>query len=63
MTELFEGFQPEFYQGYESILPLDFKYSERKDIYSLYHLLNHYNQFGGHYLEQSQKLINRILSY
>ncbi|MDN3684782.1 fructosamine kinase family protein [Vibrio sinaloensis] len=32
-----------------------FKYSERKDIYNLYHLLNHYNQFGGHYLEQSQK--------
>lgn len=63
MTELFEGFQPEFYQGYESVLPLDFKYSERKDIYNLYHLLNHYNQFGGHYLEQSQKLINQILSY
>ena len=63
MTELFGGFQPEFYQGYESILPLDYKYSERKDIYNLYHLLNHYNQFGGHYLEQSQKLINKILLY
>jgi len=63
MTELFGGFQPEFYQGYESVLPLDYKYSERKDIYNLYHLLNHYNQFGGHYLEQSQKLINKILSY
>lgn len=63
MSELFEGFQPEFYQGYESILPIDYRYSERKDIYSLYHLLNHYNQFGGHYLDQSQKLINQILSY
>lgn len=63
MTELFGGFQPEFYQGYESILPLDYKYTERKDIYNLYHLLNHYNQFGGHYLDQSQVLINKILSY
>lgn len=63
MTELFEGFQPEFYQGYESILPLDLAYGERKDIYNLYHLLNHYNQFGGHYLEQSEILIKRILSY
>lgn len=63
MTELFEGFQPEFYQGYESILPLDLGYSERKEIYNLYHLLNHYNQFGGHYLEQAQKSINTILSY
>ena len=63
MTELFEGFQPEFYQGYESVLPLDINYSERKDIYNLYHLLNHYNQFGGHYLEQSEKMIKKILSY
>ena len=63
MTELFEGFQPEFYQGYESIAPLDFSYSERKDIYNLYHVLNHYNQFGGHYLDQSELLIKQILSY
>ncbi|MEF1282496.1 fructosamine kinase family protein [Vibrio sp. M250220] len=63
MTELFGGFQPEFYQGYESILPLDISYSERKDIYNLYHLLNHYNQFGGHYLDQSEKMIRKILSY
>jgi len=63
MTELFEGFQAEFYQGYESVAPLDLGYSERKDIYNLYHLLNHYNQFGGHYLDQSQKLINQILLY
>ncbi|WP_159656510.1 fructosamine kinase family protein [Vibrio atypicus] len=63
MTELFGGFQPEFYQGYESITPIDYKYTERKDIYNLYHLLNHYNQFGGHYLEQAQKVIQKILSY
>ncbi len=46
MTELFEGFQPEFYQGYKSIYPLDNGYSQRKDIYNLYHILNHCNQFG-----------------
>ncbi|CAM2872127.1 fructosamine kinase family protein [Vibrio neptunius] len=63
MTELFGGFQPEFYQGYESIFPLDLAYSERKDIYNLYHLLNHYNQFGGHYLDQCERLINKILTY
>jgi fructosamine-3-kinase len=63
MTELFGGFQPEFFQGYESVLPLDFGYSERKDIYNLYHLLNHYNQFGGHYLDEAETLIKNILSY
>ncbi|NOH79710.1 fructosamine kinase family protein [Vibrio sp. RE86] len=63
MSELFEGFQPDFYQGYESVSPLELSYGERKEIYNLYHLLNHYNQFGGHYLEQSEKLIKQILSY
>ncbi|WP_070971454.1 fructosamine kinase family protein [Vibrio sonorensis] len=63
MTELFGGFQPEFYQGYESVSPLSFSYGERKDIYNLYHILNHYNQFGGHYLDEAQSLINKILSY
>ncbi|MGR5247616.1 fructosamine kinase family protein [Vibrio aestuarianus] len=63
MTQLFEGFQPEFYQGYESILPLSLDYEERKAIYNLYHILNHYNQFGGHYLAEAENLIKEILSY
>ncbi|MGR5194433.1 fructosamine kinase family protein [Vibrio rotiferianus] len=63
MSELFGGFQPEFYQGYESIIPLPIGYCERKEIYNLYHVLNHCNLFGGHYLEQAQVLINKIVSY
>lgn len=63
MTQLFEGFQPEFYQGYESVLPLSLDYEERKTIYNLYHILNHYNQFGGHYLAEAESLIKEILSY
>lgn len=63
MTELFGGFQPEFYQGYESIAPLDLGYSDRKHIYNLYHILNHYNLFGGHYLDEAQQLIDRIQAY
>ncbi|MGF1909714.1 fructosamine kinase family protein [Vibrio kasasachensis] len=63
MTELFGGFQPEFYQGYESIAPLNLGYSERKNIYNLYHILNHYNLFGGHYLDEAQQLIERIQAY
>ncbi|CAM3713910.1 Fructosamine kinase [Vibrio aerogenes CECT 7868] len=62
MTELFGGFEPEFYQGYESILPLDFAYEERKHLYNLYHILNHCNCFGGHYLTDAQKLVDRISS-
>ncbi|WP_375753958.1 fructosamine kinase family protein [Vibrio sp. HN007] len=60
MTELFGGFQPEFYQGYESIFPLSYEYEKRKDIYNLYHILNHCNMFGGHYLEEAKQYIERI---
>ncbi|MCL9783298.1 fructosamine kinase family protein [Vibrio sp. S4M6] len=62
MTELFKGFLPEFYQGYQSVLPLDSGYQQRKDIYNLYHVLNHCNQFGGHYLAQAESLIDTIVS-
>lgn len=62
MTELFGGFRPEFYQGYESVMPLLPGYQERKEIYNLYHVLNHCNLFGGHYLEQAQLTINKIIS-
>jgi fructosamine-3-kinase len=57
MAELFGGFEPEFYQGYESVLPLASEYQYRKHIYNLYHLLNHCNLFGGHYVEDAENAI------
>lgn len=60
LTELFECFEPEFYQGYESVLPLSYEYQERKPIYNLYHILNHCNLFGGHYLEEADRYISRL---
>ncbi len=63
MTELFGGFHEEFYRGYESLSPLSSGYDERKHIYNLYHILNHYNLFGGHYLDDAQMLIERIQAY
>jgi len=60
MTELFEGFKSEFYQGYESICPLDFGYNERKIIYNLYHILNHCNLFGGHYLDEAEQIFSKL---
>jgi len=49
MTELFGGFPPGFYQGYKSRWSLDPGYPERRDLYNLYHLLNHLNLFGSSY--------------
>ncbi|GLO60883.1 hypothetical protein MACH09_13910 [Vibrio sp. MACH09] len=60
MTELFDGFQPEFYKGYESVITLDKGYQNRKKLYNLYHILNHCNLFGGHYLDEADQYFSEI---
>lgn len=49
MTELFGGFDEAFYQSYRAAAPLEPGYEERRDVYNLYHLINHLNHFGGRY--------------
>jgi fructosamine-3-kinase len=48
-TELFGGFPQAFYTAYNEAWPLEPGYAERKDLYNLYHLLNHLNLFGEGY--------------
>lgn len=62
MTELFGGFPSSFYQGYNEVFPLDKDYSQRKTLYNLYHILNHFNLFGGGYGSQAQRMIQQIFS-
>jgi fructosamine-3-kinase len=62
MTELFGGFPRAFYAGYEEVLPQVEGYAVRRDLYNLYHVLNHLNLFGAAYLEQARGLIGRLLS-
>ena len=61
MTELFGGFPPSFYQGYNQQWKLDPGYKTRKNIYNLYHILNHFNLFGGGYGSQANRMIQQIL--
>ena len=62
MTELFGGFSSDFYAAYRNSYPLDSGYTVRKTVYNLYHILNHYNLFGGGYLSQATGMIDRLLS-
>jgi len=62
MTELFRGFSPTFYQKYQEIWPLDDGYRVRKDLYNLYHILNHFNMFGGGYESQAGRICDQLLS-
>jgi fructosamine-3-kinase len=61
MTELFGGFPSDFYQGYNAAFPLDDGYPRRKILYNLYHILNHFNLFGGSYESQANRMIQQIL--
>ncbi len=62
MSELFGGFGQDFYAAYQHHLPLDPGYRTRRELYNLYHLLNHFNLFGGAYASQSQSVIEHLLA-
>lgn len=62
MTELFGGFGTEFYAAYRAHAPLDPGYRVRRELYNLYHVLNHLNLFGGAYLQQALGMMRRLLA-
>ncbi len=62
MTELFGGFPAAFYKGYNQEWQLDEGYQQRKTLYNLYHILNHFNLFGYGYASQAASTIRQILS-
>ncbi len=59
MTELFGGFSPDFYDSYFACAKMEAGYQDRKDIYNLYHLLNHLNLFGVSYLSSVERILGR----
>ncbi|MCW8090630.1 fructosamine kinase family protein [Alteromonas sp. ASW11-130] len=61
MTELFGRFKINFYNAYYQRLPTQPGYEARKQIYQLYHLLNHALLFGGDYVSSSQSIIQQFL--
>ncbi len=60
MTELFGRMPQAFYDAYHEAFPLNPGYRERRDIYNLYHLLNHLNLFGGSYLGSVETTISQF---
>jgi protein-ribulosamine 3-kinase len=62
MTELFGGFSSNFYAAYHDVWALDKGYQVRKQLYNLYHILNHLNLFGSGYLRQAENTVARLLT-
>ena len=62
MMELFGQPGRRFFDAYDEVFSIDHGYTTRRDLYNLYHILNHANLFGGHYCASARNLIDRLLA-
>jgi fructosamine-3-kinase len=60
-TQLFGGFDHEFYRSYQSNYPLEAGFDQRVDIYNMYPLMVHVNLFGISYLSGVERVLRRYL--
>ncbi|XP_035233233.1 ketosamine-3-kinase-like [Stegodyphus dumicola] len=61
IADMFGGFPRSFYNAYYNVLPKQPGFEKRKDVYKLFHCLNHWNHFGGGYRSSSISIMKRIL--
>jgi fructosamine-3-kinase len=62
MSELFGGYGSGFYAAYRAAWPLHEGYARRRELYNLYHILNHVNLFGGDYARQAEGMMRSLLA-
>ncbi len=62
MMELFGSPGQRFFDAYDELFPIDAGYYVRRELYNLYHILNHANLFGASYLSQAKQMITSLLA-
>lgn len=62
MSELFGGFPAAFHAAYRDAWALAEGYAQRQTLYNLYHVLNHFNLFGGGYGRQAERMLDALLA-
>ncbi|KAL6649088.1 hypothetical protein ACP70R_013312 [Stipagrostis hirtigluma subsp. patula] len=55
------GFSGDFYNSYFQVMPKQPGFEKRRDLYLLYHYLNHYNLFGSGYRSSAMSIIEDYL--
>ncbi|CAD6201648.1 unnamed protein product [Miscanthus lutarioriparius] len=55
------GFGGDFYNAYFQVMPKQPGFEKRRDLYLLYHYLNHYNLFGSGYRSSAMSIIEDYL--
>ena len=61
MSRMFGSPGAQFYDAYHEILPLRQGHELRRNLYDLYHWLNHFNLFGVGYLGQVEQTLEALL--
>ena len=61
MMTLFGSPGTAFFSSYHEVFPIDSGFEVRKTLYNLYHILNHFNLFGGGYAHQAEAMIDRLM--
>ena len=61
MMALFGGFAPRVWQSYADARRLEPGWRNRLDLYTLYHVLNHFVLFGGGYEGQADQILRRYV--
>ena len=61
MMKLFGGFGDECFAAYEHEWPCLPGAADRVPLYQLYHVINHANIFGGHYLDQTRDRLRQLV--
>ena len=63
MTELFGGFGKKFFDNYQKVRKIHDGYKMRRDIYNLFHILNHAYMFGGGYVSSASSMIEGLFNH
>lgn len=58
---MFGGFSSSFYSAYHDKIPQAPGFAKRKQLYQLFHYLNHWNHFGGGYRGSSIRIMKDLL--
>ena len=61
MSQLFGGFDQQFYEAYHNAYPLELGWQERMDYCNLYPLMVHVNLFGGGYAGSVRSIVKRFI--
>lgn len=61
LMAMFGGYAPRVWEAYQEAYPLPPAWQQRRDLYMLYHSLNHFYLFGGGYGQQSLSIARKYL--